>query len=108
MSGKGHAPRPFDVPREVYESNHARIFGAKPVKERYTPPPLPDPREVKQPIAAAASAARCACVYATSANTESVRKGYEMGGYLKEECSACKSAARLCRAQRTSNTSLEE
>ena len=32
----------------------------------------------------------CKCVYATAANTESVRKGYEMGGYLKEECEVCK------------------
>lgn len=36
---------------------------------------------------------KCTCVYATSANTESVRKGYEMGGYLKAECEACKSSA---------------
>lgn len=32
----------------------------------------------------------CTCVYATSKNTESVRKGYEMGGYIKQECAACK------------------
>lgn len=32
----------------------------------------------------------CTCVYATAANTESVRKGYVMGGYVKEECAACK------------------
>jgi hypothetical protein len=41
MSGKGSNPRPFDVPREVYESNHDRIFGAPKPKERYVPPPLP-------------------------------------------------------------------
>jgi hypothetical protein len=35
----------------------------------------------------------CTCVYATSDNTDSVRKGYEMGGYLKQECDACKAAA---------------
>lgn len=32
----------------------------------------------------------CSCVYATSENTESVRKGFEMGGYLKVECDYCK------------------
>ncbi|WP_147285426.1 hypothetical protein [Ectopseudomonas mendocina] len=32
-------------------------------------------------------------MYATSANTESVRLGYEMGGYLKEECESCKRKA---------------
>lgn len=32
----------------------------------------------------------CTCVYATAANTPSVRDGVEMGGYLKEECAACK------------------
>lgn len=29
MSGKGSAPRPFDVPREQYESNFDRIFRSK-------------------------------------------------------------------------------
>lgn len=29
MSGKGSAPRPFDVPREQYESNFDRIFRRK-------------------------------------------------------------------------------
>jgi hypothetical protein len=33
---------------------------------------------------------KCSCVYATTENTESVRKGYEMGGYLKEQCETCK------------------
>lgn len=32
---------------------------------------------------------KCQCVYATSENTGSVRKGYEMGGYVKEFCAAC-------------------
>lgn len=36
-----------------------------------------------------AEQAQCSCVYATSENTPSVRKGYEVGGYLKEECQAC-------------------
>lgn len=29
---------------------------------------------------------KCGCVYADSNNTSSVRKGYEMGGYLKTPC----------------------
>lgn len=33
---------------------------------------------------------KCTCVYATSRNTASVRKGYEMGGYVKELCDTCK------------------
>jgi len=35
---------------------------------------------------------KCTCVYATAANTRSVRLGYEMGGYLKKECDHCKLA----------------
>lgn len=31
---------------------------------------------------------KCGCIYATSANTDSVRKGFEMGGYIKEPCPA--------------------
>lgn len=31
----------------------------------------------------------CTCVYATAENSESVRKGYEMGGYLKQQCDEC-------------------
>lgn len=44
----------------------------------------------QQAAAKAPAAPACTCIYATSVNTESVRKGYEMGGYLKEECDACK------------------
>ena len=36
----------------------------------------------------------CKCVLATDKNTIGVRKGYELGGYVKERCSAC--AARGC------------
>jgi hypothetical protein len=32
------------------------------------------------------STLKCGCVYADSNNTSSVRKGYEMGGYLKTPC----------------------
>lgn len=38
---KGSNPRPFDIPREVYESNHDRIFGKR-ERKPWTPPPLPD------------------------------------------------------------------
>jgi len=34
---------------------------------------------------------KCTCVYATAENTASVRKGYEMGGYVKETCAYCAS-----------------
>ena len=39
---KGSNPRPFEIPREVYESRHDMAFGAKPPKPRWVPPPLPD------------------------------------------------------------------
>ena len=29
MSGKGSAPRPYSVPRKVYENNWDKIFGKK-------------------------------------------------------------------------------
>lgn len=32
------------------------------------------------------SALKCGCVIATPKNTESVRKGFEMGGYVKSFC----------------------
>lgn len=32
------------------------------------------------------STAPCGCVYATALNTESVRQGFEVGGYLKAPC----------------------
>lgn len=33
MSGKGSNPRPFSVPRKVYEDNWEKIFGRK-VKDK--------------------------------------------------------------------------
>lgn len=45
MAGKGSRPRPFSVPLEEYNNNLDRIFGEKPKKERYVPPPLPDMSE---------------------------------------------------------------
>lgn len=41
----------------------------------------------------AAAEGQCSCVYATAANTPSVRDGFEVGGYLKVECDACKAQA---------------
>lgn len=42
MSGKGDASRPLSVPRAVFDSNHARIFGER-QRTPYVPPPLPAP-----------------------------------------------------------------
>jgi hypothetical protein len=78
MSGKGHAPRPFDVPREVYESNHARIFGEPKPKERYVPPALPAaPPRVHLPNQKLPHEAEC-YLYVGPRGTESIRiKGGE-------------------------------
>lgn len=32
MSGKGHAPRPYSVPKETFDQSFERIFGRKPIK----------------------------------------------------------------------------
>jgi len=42
MAGKGSRPRPFSVPLDEYNKNLDAIFGEKPKKERYVPPPLPE------------------------------------------------------------------
>jgi len=42
MTVKGSKPRPLSVPREVRDANHETIFGKKPPKERWIPPPLPE------------------------------------------------------------------
>lgn len=42
MAGKGSRPRPFSIPLEEMDKRHETIFGAKPPKERYVPPPLPE------------------------------------------------------------------
>ena len=39
---KGSRPRPFSVSQEEYGQNIENIFGARPKKEQYVPPPLPD------------------------------------------------------------------
>lgn len=36
MSGKGSNPRPFSVPRKIYEDNWEKIFGNK-VKDKKEP-----------------------------------------------------------------------
>jgi hypothetical protein len=38
---KGSRPRPFSVSQDTLAANHEAIFGKKPPKERYVPPPLP-------------------------------------------------------------------
>lgn len=42
MAGKGSRPRPFSIPLDEYNKNLDAIFGEKPKKERYVPPPLPE------------------------------------------------------------------
>ena len=39
---KGSRPRPFSITQEELAERHDSIFGKKPPKERYVPPPLPD------------------------------------------------------------------
>jgi len=39
---KGSRPRPFSVSQEEYGQKLESIFGAKPKKAQYVPPPLPD------------------------------------------------------------------
>ena len=38
---KGSRPRPFSISQEELAARHDQIFGEKPKKERYVPPPLP-------------------------------------------------------------------
>lgn len=39
---KGSRPRPSVVSQEELAARHAEIFGKKPPKPRYVPPPLPE------------------------------------------------------------------
>jgi hypothetical protein len=39
---KGSRPRPFSIPIEELNSRLDNIFGDKPKKERWVPPPLPE------------------------------------------------------------------
>jgi hypothetical protein len=47
---KGSRPRPLSVSPTEFGKNMERIFGEKPPKERYVPPPLPDMTEDKKEI----------------------------------------------------------
>ena len=40
--GKGSRPRPFSISQEELAERHDAIFGKKPPKEQYVPPPLPE------------------------------------------------------------------
>jgi hypothetical protein len=40
--GKGSRPRPFSIPLSEYNDKLDKIFGEKPKKERWVPPPLPE------------------------------------------------------------------
>ncbi len=50
MAGKGSRPRPFSVSQEEFANSIEAIFGKKPPKEQYIPPPLPDMSEDKKEI----------------------------------------------------------
>lgn len=39
---KGSRPRPFSVTQNEFSSNFDNIFGQKPAKPQWTPPPLPE------------------------------------------------------------------
>jgi hypothetical protein len=42
MAGKGDRPRPFSISQREYADRMEAIFGKKPPKERYVPPPIPE------------------------------------------------------------------
>jgi hypothetical protein len=42
MAGKGSRPRPLSIPLNEYNDRLDSIFGQKPKKEQYVPPPLPE------------------------------------------------------------------
>jgi hypothetical protein len=44
---KGSRPRPFSISLEELADRHDAIFGKKPPKEPYVPPPLPDMSDEK-------------------------------------------------------------
>jgi hypothetical protein len=47
---KGSRPRPFSIPLSEYNDRLDTIFGEKPKKEPYVPPPLPDMTVEKKKI----------------------------------------------------------
>lgn len=46
--GKGSAPRPFSVKFKDFDNSYDAIFGKKPPKPQYIPPPLPDDIQVEK------------------------------------------------------------
>ena len=49
MSGKGSRPRPFSVTQEEFDKKFDSIFGKKPPKEPWVPPPVPEDIVKKEP-----------------------------------------------------------
>jgi hypothetical protein len=47
---KGSRPRPFSIPVSEYNDKLDAIFGKKPPKEQYVPPPLPEIDEPKKKV----------------------------------------------------------
>jgi hypothetical protein len=45
---KGSRPRPFSVSHEEFANSMELIFGKKPPKQQYVPPPLPDVSETTE------------------------------------------------------------
>lgn len=45
---KGSRPRPFSVSQDEFDNKFDSIFGNKPKKEQYVPPPLPEVKEEKK------------------------------------------------------------
>ena len=50
MAGKGSRPRPFSVSQEEFANSIELIFGKKPPKEPYVPPPLPEVVEEEKKV----------------------------------------------------------
>lgn len=40
---KGSRPRKYSVPLKEFDKTYDTIFGKKPPREQYVPPPLPEP-----------------------------------------------------------------
>jgi hypothetical protein len=47
---KGSRPRPFSIPLSELNARHEAIFGVKPKREQYIPPPLPDAEEFDKKV----------------------------------------------------------
>lgn len=47
---KGSRPRPYSVPLDQVHAQHEAIFGKKPPKEQYVPPPIVINEPPKQTI----------------------------------------------------------